>query len=80
MDYRNRDEVTQEFLVAAMKGAVRSDIMAKANLSPSEFDKFATLLSANGLISTLSDATGKYIAYKITPAGIKYLSYQVHVK
>jgi predicted transcriptional regulator len=78
--YRSSDEITRDFLVAAVRGGVRSGIMHGANLSHSEFDDFASLLSHNGLISILSDKSGKYIAYKATPAGMKYLSHQLHVK
>lgn len=80
MEYRNRGDIVRSFLLAALHGSVQSEIMAKAILSASEFETVVSDLSSSGLIAILRDRASKYKAYKITPAGLKYLSYEQQIK
>lgn len=74
MARRYKSQITATILRVADSGTIRSIVQQKANLTTDQFDSYVGYLSEQGLISILSDSTGKYKSYKTTPKGHAYLS------
>jgi predicted transcriptional regulator len=74
MTRRFRSQIIESILNAAQGGSIRTTIQLRANLTTEQFDHYVRYLVAQGLISTLSDSTGKFKSFRTTPKGVAYLS------
>ena len=74
MASRYKSQTIATILRAADSGTIRSIVQQKAKLTTDQFYSYVGYLSEQGLISILSDSTGKYKSYKTTSKGHIYLS------
>jgi predicted transcriptional regulator len=74
MARRFRSQIIATILLVAQGGSISTAIQQKANLTTDQFDAYIGHLATQGLISILSDSTGRYRSYRTTPKGVAYLS------
>ena len=71
---RVKFQIVASILEAANGGSIRTIIQHKANLTTAQFDDYLAYLQQDGLLTVLSDKTGKFKSYKTTHKGFAYLS------
>ena len=73
-DLRNRTrvEIVSSILDVAGKGALKTHIMYKANLSHRQLERYLAFLEDNGLIEKTADSDGTRM-YQATEKGILFL-------
>ena len=74
---RDKLVIMTEIIGVAVKGASKTQIMYKANLSFSSLKRYLTLLSRHSLLKE-SGSAGREI-YKATPKGIEFMEIQLHL-
>lgn len=75
---RDRMHIMAEVLAVAKDGALKTQIMYKANLSFAQLNEYLSLLLELGLLKT--SKSGEKSIYKITRKGIKYLKSYEEIK
>ena len=74
---RDKLVIMTEIICVALKGASKTQIMYKANLSFSSLKRYLTFLSRHSLLKKTGQA-GREI-YKATPKGIEFMEIQLHL-
>jgi len=74
---RDKLVIITEIIGIAMKGASKTQIMYKANLSFNQLKRYLTLLSNQCLLKK-SGCAGREI-YKATPKGVEFMEIQRHL-
>ena len=69
---RSRVEILANILNVAERGALKTHIMYKANLSHRQLEKYLTFLEGNGMLREVVDETGSRL-YELTEKGIEFL-------
>jgi len=69
---RTRVEIIASMLDVAARGALKTHIMYRANLSHGQLEKYLQFLEEKGLIRKLLDDSGGY-SYEATEKGIEFL-------
>jgi len=74
---RDKLVIMTEIIAVALKGASKTQIMYKANLSFSSLKRYLSLLSHHNLLKE-SGCVGREI-YRATPKGIEFMEIQLHL-
>ena len=78
MKNRSRYEVTAAILKAASSGDTRTKIVYVAMLGSAQCKLYLDSLIKSGLVHEVND--GDKMVYKVTPKGVKFLSYYNQMK
>jgi predicted transcriptional regulator len=70
---RTRVEILVSILTVAQKGALKTHIMYKANLSHRQLEKYLGFLMDNGMIAKFTDTEYGATFYQVTEKGIEFL-------
>mgnify|MGYP002153780178 CR=1 FL=1 len=70
---RTRLEILSSILDVAGRGALKTHIMYKANLSHRQLEKYLEFLKQNGLLEEVSDPDAGVRLYQATQKGIDFL-------
>ncbi len=70
---RTRVEILSSILGVAGRGALKTHIMYKANLSHRQLEKYLAFLKENGLLREVVDPDGGSRLYEATEKGIDFL-------
>jgi predicted transcriptional regulator len=70
---RTRVEIFASILGVASKGALKTHIMYKANLSHRQLERYLGFLTGNGMIAKVTDEIHHGSLYEITEKGIEFL-------
>jgi predicted transcriptional regulator len=70
---RTRVEILSSILNVAERGALKTHIMYKANLSHTQLERYLAFLKENGLLEEVSDTRAGTRLYHATEKGIAFL-------
>lgn len=70
---RTRIEILASILKVAQKGALKTHIMYKANLSHKQLTKYLQFVIGNALLQEISDPEDGTRLYQVTEKGIQFL-------
>jgi len=70
---RTRIEILASILKVAQKGALKTHIMYKANLSHKQLTKYLQFVIGNALLQEISDPEDGTRYYQVTEKGIQFL-------
>ena len=76
---RTRVEILASILQVASKGALKTHIMYRANLSHRQLEKYLAFLEERGLLAQGIDADLGNRMYRITEKGLDFLQEYSHV-